>query len=39
MGKRYYNLYPQVIQPLNLWHAYKQAARVPSLNFCGGCDN
>ena len=27
MGKRYYNLYPQVIQPLNLWHAYKQAAR------------
>ena len=27
MGKTYKNLYEQVINPLNLWAAYKQAAR------------
>jgi hypothetical protein len=27
MGKIYYHLYPQIWEPLNLWAAYKQAAR------------
>ena len=27
MAKRYYDLYPKIIEPLNLWYAYKQAAR------------
>ena len=27
MAKCYYELYPQVIRLLNLWHAYKEAAR------------
>ena len=27
MGKRYFNLYQNIYSPLNLWFAYKQAAR------------
>ena len=27
MGKTYYNLYDKIYSPINLWHAYKAAAR------------